>query len=97
MANIAGTKKYHCLFRLASRSLTADTHICATVPSISPEGRWSRLIPVPLQEVVLSQAGVVAVLREDLAWQELFEAGTEGDGDTSCLSYGPRAREHGVT
>ena len=47
---------------------------------LNPEGRWSRLLPVPLQEVVLSQAGVVAALREDLASQELFEAGTEGDG-----------------
>ena len=47
---------------------------------LSPEGRWSRPLPVPLQEVVLSQAGVVAALREDLASQELSEAGTEGDG-----------------
>ena len=47
---------------------------------LNPEGRWSRLLPVPLQEVVLSQAGVVAALREDLASQELSEAGTEGDG-----------------
>ena len=46
---------------------------------LSPEGRWSRF-PVPLQEVVFSEAGVVAALREDLASQELSEAGTEVDG-----------------
>ena len=47
---------------------------------LSPEGRWGRLIPVPLQEVMLSQVGVAAALREDLASQALSEAGTEGDG-----------------
>ena len=47
---------------------------------LSPDGRWSRLLPVPLQEVLSSQSGVVAALREDLASQELSEAGTEVDG-----------------
>jgi len=36
---------------------------------LNPEGRWNRLLPVPLQEVLSSQSGVVAALREDLASQ----------------------------
>ena len=47
---------------------------------LNRKGRWSRLLPAPLQEVPSSQSGVVAALREDLASQELSEAKTKGDG-----------------
>ena len=45
--------------------------------TLSPEGRWSRLLPIPLQQIALDQFYAFTALREETGRQEHVEPKTE--------------------
>ena len=45
--------------------------------TLSFDGRWSRLLPTPLQQIVLDQSHALMALREETGTQEHLEPKTE--------------------
>ena len=44
---------------------------------LSPDGRWNRLLPIPLQQTVLDQFHAFTAWRDEAGMQEQFELTSE--------------------